>query len=329
MLLGLPNRKSYLNGRGLIISVLIATFALACQSPRWRALRTAREGPSDPPPIVSLVFTDSQHGWASIISDLWESVDGGKTWTERLDPKNEASAAFFSIQFRSKDDGWLFGSRGLGTSETGAIWRTNDGGRKWQGVSMPSTGRLVAADFCSERLGFANGANEILSTSDAGATWQSVFQGLPTDRFSALTCSGASGAWVLETSGAILVTSDAGTSWQRLQIPNEGRTLSKVYSFGARGWILGGGGLVLVSDDNGREWQRLQVPATEPLIDIRLVGSRGWLVGLGGTILRTTDGGMSWSAQASPTRAGLLTLAFADPDHWWIGGSEETVLQLR
>lgn len=64
-------------------------------------------------------------------------------------------------------------------------------------------------------------------------------------------------------------------------------------------------------------------------LDVELAGDRAVAVGERGHILLSDDYGMSWRQVTTPTRATLTAVAFADPQHGWAVGHDNTILHSR
>lgn len=304
-------------------ALAVAAFAGSCRGRQWRVLTT--EGHADVVSILSLVFTDNQHGWAATSTHVFESEDGGRSWKARM---AESAASFQALVFRDERRGWVFGSRGNATSQKGAIWRTADGGGTWSESPTSVPGPIVSASFCDTDLGFAVGPEQALRTTDGGVTWTVSFQGTPTDQLLGVRCSGRSEAWAVGSKGTVLQTVDGGVSWQRRELGGANANLTRVYFEQSRGWIVGFHGLLLASEDGGRTWKQVPVPTNEALLDIHVDGVEGWIVGTHGTILRSADGGRTWRMHESPTDKDLVALSFLASGGGWAGGSQMTVLRL-
>lgn len=123
----------------------------------------------------------ADHGWVvcggqgaagSLVQVVWETTDGGATWTRRshgLSPQ--------PIGYRFLDDGrgwrWLANSPDL--------YRTTDGGSTWTDLGPVAGREMLTADvwFVSDAEGLAlvqrpNEASMLVATTDGGDTWAPV-----------------------------------------------------------------------------------------------------------------------------------------------------------
>ena len=143
------------------------------------------------PELAGLRFVDARHGWIVCggegsgtmgPSATYETVDGGASWRLRSSvtlgevpirvgrpPSGPVMGAFFLPSGR----GWVW--QGRSGTET-----SRDGGGTWS-QSPPGKPEDVFVDpmwFVDDRVGFAlvfaDGATQLWSTADGGATWKAV-----------------------------------------------------------------------------------------------------------------------------------------------------------
>jgi photosystem II stability/assembly factor-like uncharacterized protein len=157
-------------------------------------------------PIVGLSFTDRDYGWAVGDDGIFNTVDGGYTWTLRL-AQRELSQVYFmdwlngwaagngNLILRTVDGGhtWtehrverggLWGlhfadihNGWIGTESQGTLLRTTDGGETWIDSQLPDAVWIHAMSFTDPLHGYATGTlnvgySDVYSTSDGGLTWQ-------------------------------------------------------------------------------------------------------------------------------------------------------------
>jgi photosystem II stability/assembly factor-like uncharacterized protein len=148
-------------------------------------------------------------GDASQVSALFESVDGGASWTELAPLPADERIASLAID---PWEPWLL-LRSTDRSDTGAtvVNRSPDGGRTWQPSLDPGV-------FCGP-VGFAReGAvalvgcgSQLFRTFDGGESWSSVANPFGSRRFTS-----APDGSVLAFGDGIYRTVDDGTSWTRI-----------------------------------------------------------------------------------------------------------------
>ena len=179
-------------------------------------------------------------------------------------------------------------------------------------------------------LAVGNGGT-ILTTTDAGRSWQAQASGTTEGLQGVTFLADGQRGWAVGDSGTILTTTDAGRSWQA-QVNGTGRTLYSVtfHADGQRGWAVGWGGTILATTDAGRSWQPQTNDTRQFLASVTFLadGQRGWAVGDGGTILTTSDAGNSWRAQDNQAKQQTLSsITFlTDGQRGWAVGRGGTIL---
>src|SRR5262249_53007043 len=101
---------------------------------------------------------------------LLTSTDGGRDWTRRELAQRGPGSWFdlFSVRFaRDRLSGWITGERGV-------ILHTGDGGLTWTRQKMGTQQNLLSVAVIDSQRACAAGTDGlIVSTNDAGQTWQS------------------------------------------------------------------------------------------------------------------------------------------------------------
>ena len=118
--------------------------------------------------------------WMDVNGDhLFLSLDRGATWTERTLPGARPSG---SVAFVNERDGWFLETLqplSQCLSQDVVLWRTQDGARSWQRVSLTGLASLQckgSVAFVDADRGYIstwdnNGAPRIYRTADGGRTW--------------------------------------------------------------------------------------------------------------------------------------------------------------
>jgi hypothetical protein len=225
---------------------------------------------------------------------------------------------------------------GPATSGGPAAYRTSDGGRSWQRLSLPGAfsgltmlpgGRIVYATGSGTGAGCAGAVYE---SADDGAAWRLLpgsCQPCPllAVQFITAKIGFAAGGVPVKFGGAQLVeaTDNGGRTWQvrwRSPVENgtgaDGAVLRLDMLTGSQGWAVTGGcvvgqngpcpGNVYVTSDGGRRWHRTGQRA----ITIAALGPDRALAAndVAQTAAATTDGGRTWALQTQPDA--IATSAF-------------------
>ena len=326
--------------RPLAFAALLATLAAMPAAAQWTTespLPTHLQihGVAAPAPGRILIATEDDSfddGGA-----LFESGDGGATWTQRAIPAN-LSDGLNGIVFLNAQRGWAWGN---------VNYRTLDGGASWQ--ELPVLGSTYAMAFETPDFGIASGNFGRLISRDGGLSWQAspadISEYSFADAQTALgasatglyrsTNAGASFAAVLAgdaddveflsptvavaiVDGAFRRSNDAGLTWSagssaqgrnRLFVVSE----DIVLAWGRSGTFPDYDDRLFRSADGGQSWSDLgeMIPSDAftnglafTIVDASiLIASNG-----AGDLYRSADAGLSWAqVYAAPgPRPGFL-----------------------
>ena len=198
-----------------------------------------------------LRFTDSLNVWiAGENSHLYQSSDGGLTWTPRgnellglVDTTGKHHAFFKDIEFVTPSIGFVaahivpkmeFVDDHSDVFNKGVIFKTENAGRSWSVLLEKEDQLLKGADFVTENeiWVFLFYRDEVLHTMDGGRTWKNV-RGMP--KTANVQFSDSNHGWARINKGTyidrpdcrIYYTIDGGKSWKPARMPVlDVRTLS-------------------------------------------------------------------------------------------------------
>ncbi len=132
--------------------------------------------------LLDAAFTDARHGWAAGLSAdgslaLVSTENRGVSWQAASLPGARGlppvSAAWLS--FAGSQNGWLsLRFQSSAAFSLGSAYRTQDGGRSWQSLSIPAAGQLIFADPNHGWLAGGASGGELYATGDGGASWKAV-----------------------------------------------------------------------------------------------------------------------------------------------------------
>ena len=259
------------------------------------------------------------------------------SWTKQ---RTGSLSWLHSVFFLNQNRGWAVGSRGT-------LLSTQNGGRTWQKISLPSedtirdihfTDDLNGVIVCEKNIYDLQSNDEprayLLKTMDGGEHWKRVTirGGMVNARLMRTVFSRGGRGWAIGEGGAMFVTTDAGSSWSRLQAPTRYLLLGGAFINADNGWLVGAGSTILQTTDGGETWHhaRLAGLASVRFNATSFVDNRvGWAVGSGGAIFRTINGGRSWRPQQSGVSVDLYDVKFLNAAEGWVVGAEGTVLRTR
>lgn len=226
----------------------------------------------------------------------------------------------------------------VAVGDQGTILRTTDGGDSWSTVPSGVKDTLLSVSFSGANGISAGNSQEIVFSSDSGASWQvsqkNFFGG------------GFPGAQMLTSTLGLVagqnsifqpllgVTNDGGASWNFTPFyfnDNEGGA-NDLYFFDSQtgvvsGILFDGTGALARTTDGGATWTTNLYPNAMHGIDFS-VSASGFVVGAGGSILHSADMGVSWSAQESGTGVELFDVDFESNAQTGIAvGASGTILR--
>jgi photosystem II stability/assembly factor-like uncharacterized protein len=227
------------------------------------------------------------------------------------------------------------GARLVAVGDRGVVVYSDDGGRSWlQAESVPSQALLTGVCFFDARRGIAVGHDlTILTTGDAGRTWQRVHEdeSAPGPLLD-VWCGGAGQAIAVGAYSAYLASADAGASWQAQPFrpaPPPAAAAAKAAGEAAAGgfhlnriaaaggtrlYIAAEAGHLYRSDDLGASWRQLPSPYEGSFFGLLpLPGEALLAFGLRGNLFRSADAGATWTRLDSGTPA-MLDGGTALPD---------------
>lgn len=191
------------------------------------------------------------------------------------------------------------GSRLVAVGDRGHVLLSDDDGRTWRQVIVPTRAMLTGVSFGDATHGWAVGHDGvILATVDGGQTWtrQDAGGDLETVFLDVHFLDGARG-FAVGAYGKFLTTTDAGKTWNPA-VPSADELHYNQIAAGPDGtlYLAGEIGMLLVSRDGGLVWNRMEVPYDGSLYGALPLGDRELLIhGLRGNVLISADAGETWT----------------------------------
>ena len=280
-------RKALPAGLGLILALVAAPATGGATGTAFVRQGTPHEA------LFALAF-DGEEGYAAgELGSLFESGDGGATWTEAEGPPTGLSVLGLAAE----------NGRILTVGQLGEIFVHDKDG--WLEAENPDANRLFAAAFVGNGSAVAVGAfGTVLRSTDDGKSWQKVqidWQAVLSDDFEPHlydVAVAADGAVVLVGEFALVMRSaDGGATWQRVHKGEA--SLFGIAFDGPEGLAVGQDGFVLRTADNGATWTGGESGLGGNLIDVSLKGGTAVAVGvrLAGI---SEDGGRTWRELKDP-----------------------------
>ncbi len=348
--------------------------------------RTTRQLPTLVPDRAD--FLDGRQAWladSQLLGDevwLLHTQDGGHSWQAHEVPVDTRGAVVSvrQLDFLNNRQGWmLIGASGGpipgGVAGVTLLYRTDNGGVSWAPASeishrtyppgtMPPPGQIEGMRFLDPSTGWATAGTVgdngpfsrdwLLSTVDAGATWNAVPTvppaAYPYPQASTLQVHPGAPEFFSPSQGILPVrlgafgspdlwvfyrTSDGGATWAA-GTPVPGRR-HEAFAFWAPndGVVLADDGTWQRTRDGGQSWTRTPAPVPAVRALDLIAPQLGWLLDTRGNLWQSTDGGAHWvrvsgaSGATQPPgpaawipaslRAGFASLASRLACRLWLG----------
>lgn len=240
---------------------------------------------------------------------VYRSDDSGLTWKQktfvRQDGRktiqiNDASVLGFAFAPRNSQNIYL------GTRENG-VWRTTNGGDKWQATSLRTGGyRCLAFDPDNPDIIFTASGTTVLKSEDAGIQWKTVYnESQPAHTVTCVVTDPVQSGdvWATTSGGKVLLSRDFGETWtltqtlkpfvpRRLYLPPDAS--GRIYIFTERTGIYLLTGYGSQVEDLTKPLQT--IPGATDVRTVTIIDGvqSGWYLGTLHGLLYSADTGASW-----------------------------------
>ncbi len=257
---------------------------------------------------------------------------------EQVPPPFAHTATLKQVVFVDPLHGWAAG-------ELGTLWRTTNGGQRWQLARLPEPKPVTALCFLDARRGWAATAEalpgaeftrgKLWYTADGGRSWQlrsSSLPGLLQVRFFDPRQGMAACVPSPLAPTGVLRTGDGGRSWSPVPGQVGGTWQAALFLSPQQGVLAGEDGRLAVLAAGG---VRAADTPGFGLRRVRTFAADGqgtlWLAGSAGLLAQSTDGGRSWQlvplGKLAPVAAQVDFYALAvRGSRLWVAGSPGTVV---
>lgn len=281
--------------------------------------------------LSDIAFAENdQHGWLVGKNEtLLETRNGGASWELRtLNLGDDQSYSLRSVSFDGKE-GWIVGQPSLllhttdggeswsriplseklpgqpntiialgkqsaeMTTDVGAIYQTQDGGRTWQAMVQEAVGVLRnIARSPDGRYVAVSARGNFYSTWEPGQNAWVQHNRTSSRRLQNMGYSPNGKLWLLARGGIVQFANDNEADWDEQVSPEFATSwglLDLAYRTPDELWVAGGSGNLLVSRDGGETWLKDRAVENVPSNFYRIIfegDNRGFILGQGGTLLR-------------------------------------------
>lgn len=261
--------------------------------------------------LSSVCFKDAEYG--VVVGDIGHirvSSDGGNSWTWNTEYTTTIGEMCFSPGrkiYMADDYGKIIK---IDPANGDAISTISDNIGS-AGISFPGDDIGYVARF----------QDSVYKTTDAGASWQSLFIAdwfYITALFFTDVNTGYLAGFNQQVHGQIYKTTDGGQSWN-LQFTGASNSTSLDDLFFVNdltGFAIGNGQTILKTIDGGDHWILHTSPSSYGMNAIYFIDEiTGCACGLYGTIIKSTDGGNNWTLVNSMTASyTFYDICFINPD---------------
>lgn len=215
--------------------------------------------------------TSPKTAYAFDTSKLWSSSNGGQSWAEMqqkgpslrdMAKGNTDSAQFASFVVDPGNAKVLYAGSWSNRSPGSAVFKTTDGGKKWQpaGNGLPVGERVSMLRSAASGTVYAVVEDQgVFRTTDGGGSWSPAGSGLAEAEVHALAVDPTSPSRLFAaTENGLFRSADSGGSWERVTGGIEGDDVEAVIVDPAKGTVFSGtfhG--VFASSDGGTTWGSL------------------------------------------------------------------------
>ncbi|RBW52111.1 YCF48-related protein [Marinobacter sp. F3R11] len=247
--------------------------------------------------LRSVTFTSATTGFA--VGDQSNSImrtdDAGQTWAKvpggNASGANDGSCGFEDISF--------LGNHGLAVATCGWIAHSSDGGVSW--TKFPAVGIHLETDTFGAAFGAGSavavvvgGEGQLYRTTNAGASWTSIFPERVAQDFFNVYFDDASTAYILGTKS--YKSTDSGLTWaEDLSLPSGANAMASTNA----GLITAGNNRSIYrSIDGGLTWDYIAAIPVGSGNFYRLYFYNplvGYAYGSTAGTIKTTDGGLTWT----------------------------------
>jgi photosystem II stability/assembly factor-like uncharacterized protein len=287
-------------------------------------------GPMFDDDLRDVEFDTERHGWILGDDDLYETVDGGDTWTS-----HPQAIGGRTLEVLDRHHLWI------GDHDT--VWASTDGGATFTGYTVDVDVEIADLEFISPTVGWAVVGNDFTNdgpdryrTLDGGVTWHVAPTGANQGEWFGIAFSSATTGWLAGDAlgrAIILISTNGGDQWLAAW-PAPGSP-PRDYGFTAAaaagdtmctvGASVGVWGEVKVcTRDGGVTWFEHVREDGHALTDVFLLdANRGWAVGVWGATQSTDDAGRTWDIQVETRldRDHLSAVHFSDAQNGWAVGA--------
>jgi photosystem II stability/assembly factor-like uncharacterized protein len=221
---------------------------------------------------------DCRHGFVcGSKGSFLTTEDGGSNWrVSRID----SSMFLMNMAFLDSLRGIMIA---YNKNISGVIYRTIDGGKKWDSLSL-SIRRPLWLDISPEKIITITGIDRILISRDGGESWESL--SIPGAGMAMAGAINGQNGIIVGMRGLLALSSDEGKSWRQWNaLPDSVHLYGIIMLSPLRAYAIGANGAILYTEDSGQNWIVEPIATAAGLTYIRRAGNKIFICGQSGVIL--------------------------------------------
>jgi photosystem II stability/assembly factor-like uncharacterized protein len=269
------------------------------------------------PPIQKLAVdpNNSANLFAGTIYGIYQSTDGGDSW--RLPSSKQQFFTFLTFAPQNPAVAFATAQENSGFS----LSRTTDAGSTWTKIAYPKIAgnasqiydlQVDPTDLSTFYLAHTS-YEKIAKTSDAGATWKFLEEGLAAQGHSQLLGINAKNPALLFAQTVSLYRSkDGGVRWKATNLTDTPISLISFNPTTADVMYGAGGASLFGSTDSGMNWARIDSNLTSYAEQLVIAANSLYAVS-DGAIFKSADGGKVWTNISSPASLKPIVRLITDP----------------
>ena len=243
--------------------------------------------------LISVLYINTQIGWALTQNGTYKTVDGGLNWTLRSPVKGDCA------YFLNEHVGWIIFINNSPLEPHWVLHKTIDGGLTQRSKYFYNHSFIYSIYFANDSVGFAIGYNgRVIKTNDGGSNWITISSNTMENLTSLFFLNDKYG-WIAGSNGTILKTNNGGNNWIIQETDVNEELYSICFTDSIYGWVTWQYGRILKTNNGGVYWETKSKIVTNRILQsiFFINDSLGWISSSGGEILNTTNGGLIWNLQ--------------------------------
>lgn len=316
----------------ILTLVIISLFCISCSNVvsvsnnPWELIEIPTEAT-----FADIAFTNNpNHGWlVGTKASLFETTDGGETWTTKTIDFGEEKVSFTAVSFH-QDEGWISG-------EPNVLLHTNNGGETWERIplseQLPGVPYgIIALDEQTAEMVTNLGA--IYKTTNGGKSWKALVEG-SVGVARNISRSNTGKYVAVSARGNFYSTWNPGdTEWTPHNRNSSRRLQNMGFTEDEHLWLIARGGQIqFTKSEDFEDWDEVLYPEVSTSWGFLDLATRTtqelWVAGGSANLLLSPDLGTTWQKdrEVENVPSNFYNLVFLNEDQGFILGARGILLK--